>query len=374
MYPIGMPTPPASGVRVALLLPLLTGGGAERVTLNLIEGLQALGCEVHLVVFAVKGELVGAVPPDVKLVDLGSGRALTSPLPLARYLKRERPDVLVGVEGHANLPALLARRLAGVSTRLVLTEHIALTETPSGIKDRAYRALARMFYPHAEATVAVSEGVAASFAAGTGLPTESVNVIYNPVLTEQYWRAIERTPEHPWFAPGELPVIMGVGRLVAQKDFPNLIRAFAEVRSRVDARLMILGEGPDRAKLEQLVTELELGEWVSLPGFVKDPVSLMARAATFALSSVREGLPTVLIEALATGVPVVSTDCESGPREILRGGELGRLVPVGDSAALAEAITAALSEPARKVDPVHLQEYFPKESARKYLQAAGIDA
>jgi glycosyltransferase involved in cell wall biosynthesis len=220
----------------------------------------------------------------------------------------------------------------------------------------------------------VSEGVAASFAAGTGLPTESVNVIYNPVLTEQYWRAIERTPEHPWFAPGELPVIMGVGRLVAQKDFPNLIWAFAEVRSRIDARLMILGEGPDRAKLEQLVTELELGEWVSLPGFVKDPVSLMARAATFALSSVREGLPTVLIEALATGVPVVSTDCESGPREILRGGELGRLVPVGDSAALAEAITAALSEPARKVDPVHLQEYFPKESARKYLQAAGIDA
>lgn len=359
--------------RVALLLPLLTGGGAERVTLNLIEGLQELGCEVHLVVFAMKGELVDAVPEGVELVDLGSGRALFSPLPLARYLRRARPDVLVGVEGHSNLPALLARTLAGVPTRMVLTEHIALTPEAGGTKDRIFRALARYAYPRAEATVAVSDGVARSVAAGTGLPRESFTVIFNPVLTKRYWETVEQAPDHPWFAPGQPPVVLGVGRLVPQKDFPNLIRAFARVREQVPARLMILGEGPDRPQLEALVNELQLTDSVQLPGFVNDPVSYMARSGVFALSSVREGLPTVLIEALASGVPVVSTDCESGPREILQGGRLGRLVPVGDSEALAEGIVSALTDPQRSVEPELLAPYFPRESARRYLQAAGLD-
>lgn len=360
------------GPRVALLLPLLTGGGAERVTLNLIEGLKELGCEVHLVVFAVKGELVNAVPKDVKLVDLGSGRALTSPLPLARYLRRERPDVLVGVEGHANLPALLAKRLAGASTRIVLTEHIALPEQPSGAKDRAYRALAKLAYPSAAATVAVSGGVADSFSKAVGLPRDSVSVIFNPVLTKRYWKTAGQAADHPWFAAGEPPVVLGVGRLVAQKDFPNLIRAFSLVRSRTNARLMILGEGPKRAELEALVSELGLSDSVRLPGFVDNPVSFMAAAGVFALSSVREGLPTVLIEALAAGVPVVSTDCESGPREILQGGELGSLVPVSDSEALGEAILTALQSERRVMTSEALKPYSPVESARKYLRAAGL--
>lgn len=361
------------GTRVALLLPLLSGGGAERVTLNLIEGLRGLGCEIHLVVFAVKGELVDSVPQDVKLVDLGSGRALTSPIPLARYLRRERPDVLVGVEGHANLPALLAKKFARVDTRIVLTEHISLPERPVGAKDRAYRLLARFAYPSAAATVAVSEGVAASFARAVGLPRDSVTVIANPVLTQRYWQTASEPADHPWFAPGEPPVVLGVGRLVPQKDFPNLIRAFAHVQSRTSAKLIILGEGPERAPLEALVSELGLSQMVQLPGFVDNPVSYMAASTVFALSSVREGLPTVLIEALATGVPVVSTDCESGPREILLGGELGRLVPVGDSVALGGAIVDALLQKPRIVDPAVLAPYRPKESARRYLAAAGVD-
>lgn len=363
---------PKRAPRVALLLPLLTGGGAERVTLNLIEGLHELGCEVHLVVFAVKGELVDAVPKDVLLVDLGSGRALTSPIPLVRYLRRERPDVLVGVEGHANLPALLAKKLAGVNTKMVLTEHIDLPERPAGLKDRAYRALAKLAYPSAAATVAVSDGVASSFSRAVGLPRDSVTVIFNPVLTQRYWQTAVESADHPWFASGEPPVVLGVGRLTPQKDFPNLIRAFAQVRNRTDARLMILGEGPARSELEALVGELGLNDSVELPGFVDNPVSYMAASGVFALSSVREGLPTVLIEALATGVPVVSTDCESGPREILNGGALGSLVPVGDSEALGEAILSALQAERQTVEPAVLQPYYPKESARKYLLAAGL--
>lgn len=360
-------------LRVALLLPLLVGGGAERVTLNLIEGLEELDCEVNLVVFAARGELVDAVPEKTKLVDLRSGRALLTPLPLARYLRRERPDLLVCVEGHASLAALAAKRLARSGTKLLLTEHIALPKTPTGLKDRVFRRLACATYKDATAVVAVSEGVADSVAAHVGIPRESISVIMNPVLTKRFWKLAEGSVTHAWYQPGQPPVVLGVGRLVPQKDFPNLINAFARVRRERDARLVILGEGPDRKELEALVTDLGMSESVLLPGFVDNPVSYMANSAVFALSSVREGLPTVLIEALAIGTPVVSTDCESGPQEILEGGRLGALVPVGDSGALAAAIIAALDAPRASVGIDVLAPYSPAESARRYLQAGGFD-
>ncbi len=363
-----------SHLKVALLLPLLTGGGAERVTLNLIEGLEELNCEVHLVLFAETGELVGSVPRGVKLIDLKCDRAVRAPWPLARYLKREKPDVMIGTQGHANLVALLAKRMAGVSTRLVLTEHLAVATQPEGMKDRLYRLLAKSSYKNAEAVVAVSGGVADTLAAGVKIPREAVTVIYNPVLTRQYWASAAERVDHPWFGSGEPPVILGVGRLVPQKDFPTLIKAFKLVLEKRPARLVILGEGPDRAALEGLVSELGLRDQVLLPGFLSNPASYMANSGVFALSSVREGLPTVLIEALATGVPVVSTDCESGPREILDGGRYGRLVPVGDHAALAAAIVTALDQPRGSVDDGVLAQYTPREAARSYLGAAGYGA
>lgn len=358
--------------KVALLLPLLTGGGAERVTLNLIEGLHELDCEVHLVLFSETGELVGAVPAGTRTVDLRCGRAVNAPRPLAQYLRRETPDVMVGTQGHANLAAVFAKRLAKVPTRLVLTEHLAATPKPEGAKDLIYRPLARRFYKDAEAVVAVSEGVAKSLVDNVGIAQKLVRVIYNPVLTKRYWQALQEEVGHPWFAHGQPPVVLGVGRLVAQKDFPMLIRAFREVRNQMEARLLILGEGPDRPQLESLVGELGLHDDVSMPGFLPNPLSMMARSGVFALSSVREGLPTVLIEALATGVPVVSTDCESGPREILQGGKLGPLVPVGDAPALAAAIQTALNSQRKQVDTSVLASYTPKESARRYLEAAGL--
>lgn len=361
-------------LKVALLVPLLVGGGAERVTLNLIEGLKELGHEAQLVVFSETGELVGEVPDWVKLVDLKCGRAVRAPVPLARYLRSERPDVLIGTQGHVNLVALLARRLAGVPTRLILTEHLAVTGEPEGVKDRMYRLLARSSYRGAEAVVAVSGGVADTLAAGVGLPRDSITVIYNPVLTEQYWQSVTAEVEHPWFVAGEPPVILGVGRLVPQKDFPMLIRAFGRVLEKRDARLIILGEGPDRQALEQQVRQAGLESKVQLPGFLPNPASYMARAGVFALSSVREGLPTVLIEALATGTPVVSTDCPSGPQEILQGGELGRLVPVGDHDALAQAIVEALDDQRGAVSSEVLAQYTPPEAAKKYLEAAGLVA
>jgi len=341
------------------------------VTLNLVEGLLELGCEVDLVLFTATGNLLSTVPERANVMDLRCGRALRSPLPIMRYLRKRRPDVMVANMGHTNLVALLARFLSRVPTRLVLTEHLAVAPTADDFKDRAYRVLARMAYRYAESVVAVSKGVAHSLVANVGLPKDSVEVIYNPVLTKRYWQALEAPVEHPWFAADNPPVVLGVGRLVAQKDFPTLIQAFARVRETREARLMILGEGPDRSALESLIRELGLDGSVLLPGFASNPVALMASAAVFALSSVREGLPTVLIEALASGVPVVSTDCESGPHEILQGGRLGRLVPVGDVDALASAIVEALDGIHEQLEPRFLENYLPITAAKQYLDAAG---
>jgi len=203
--------------------------------------------------------------------------------------------------------------------------------------------LMRLFYPWADKVVAVSKGVADDLVRITRLPKDKIQVIYNPVVTSEFFIKAEEPLDHPWFKPGEPPVILGVGRLTEAKDFPTLIRAFTLVRKERPARLMILGEGEDRPKLDALVKELGLEKDVALPGFVENPYKYMKRAAVFVLSSKWEGLPTVLIEAMALGTPVVSTACPSGPSEILEGGKWGRLVPVGDVEALAKAIVEALS-------------------------------
>jgi glycosyltransferase involved in cell wall biosynthesis len=195
-----------------------------------------------------------------------------------------------------------------------------------------------------------------------------MRVVYNPVITPSVVALIQRTPDHPWFGPGQPPVILGAGRLTSAKDFPTLIRAFALFRQRRAGRLMILGEGEERATLEALITELGVGDDVALPGFRDDAPTFMAGADLFVLSSVWEGLPTVLIEALAAGTRVISTNCESGPREILQEGCLGALVPVGDAAALAQAMIDALDRPV-SIPPTEVLTPYTREAAvDQYLQ------
>lgn len=367
---VAVPTSPPP--RVALLVPNLRVGGAERVTLNLAEGLLGLGCDVDVVVFAAGGDLDVAVPGGAKVVNLDCGRAIRATVPLTRYLRREQPEILVGTMGHTNLVALLANRLAGSKTRVIVTEHSAITSRSRNVTDWVYRVLARLAYPSAAAIVAVSKGVAEGIVEGVGLTPQAVTTIYNPVLTNRYLSQVASEIEHEWFADGAPPVVLSVGRLVPEKDFPTLIRAFSMVLSERDARLLILGEGPERPKLEQLMGELGVQEKVALPGFAEDAAAYMARATVFVLSSVHEGLPTVLIEALGAGVPVVSTDCVSGPREILRGGKLGRLVPVGSSSDLADAILQAFGAPRGPRSSEDLQEYTPQAAAQRYLEAAGF--
>jgi glycosyltransferase involved in cell wall biosynthesis len=229
-----------------------------------------------------------------------------------------------------------------------------------------------MFYPWADGIIAVSQGVADDLGQITRLSSDRIQVIYNPIVLPELFTLAQEPVEHPWFKPGEPPVILGVGRLHPQKDFPTLIRAFAEVRKVQQARLMILGDGPERQALTTLVSELGLIEDVAFPGFVQNPYAYMSKAAVFVLSSAWEGLGNVLVEAMAIGTPVVSTNCESGPGEILDGGKYGRLVPVGDSRAIAQAITSVLAGNTQKLDPGWLDQFTLEVCVQKYIDLLGL--
>jgi glycosyltransferase involved in cell wall biosynthesis len=363
-----------SPARVAFFLPSLVGGGAERVAINLAEGFAHRGVAADLVVVSGRGELAGQIPSGVRLVDLGASRVILGLPALVAYLRRERPSAIISFLDHAGIIALWARRLSGTSTRVICTVHNPLTHAAAkslNLRSRVMPRFVRAFYPSADEVVAVSHGVARGVSDVTGMPLSRIRVIYNPVITPGLMAAAASGPGHPWLANGDTPVVLGVGRLTRQKDFATLIQAFAEVRRRRVARLIILGEGEERPALEALAGQLGIAHDVALPGFRENAVAYMAGSRLFVLSSVWEGLPTVLIEALAAGTRVVSTDCPSGPREILQDGRLGALVPVGDVAALAEAMIEALGRPTSALPPDVLTPFTRDAAVDHYLRLTG---
>ena len=367
----GDPTSPGDRGRIAFFAPSFHPSGAERVTLNLVQGIAERGRPVDIVLTVAEGTLLKELPSEVRVVDLRASRMIRSLLPLTRYLRRERPRVLISQMNHTNIVALWASRLAGQDTPVVATVHNTLSQTTRHARSLGERLgphLLRRFYPWAASVVAVSQGAADDLVRLGGLPPDLIEVIYNPVITPSTVESLRRTPGHPWLGDGGPPVVLGVGRLTRQKDFANLLRAFSVVRQRRSARLLILGEGTERPALTALVSELKLGDAVDLPGWRPDVLACMAHSAVFVLSSAWEGLPTVLIEALAAGTRVVSTDCKSGPREILRGGRLGALVPVGDPAALARAIEEALDCPPAAPPGEALAPFTRDAAVDHYLQ------
>lgn len=354
---------------VAFFLPSLGGGGAERVMIDLANGAAAAGRRVDMVLVMRAGSFVDDVGSDVRVIDLGCRRSAFALLPLARYLSREKPRSLLSTIDHANVLAVLAARLGGRRVRVVVrqsrmpTNVVALT----GHKTRFLRMLMRWAYRQADAVVAVSRGVADAVMQDLRVPRDRVHVIRSPVITGRLFEGARATIDHTWFAPAEPPVILGVGRLVEEKGFDVLLRAFARVREEMRCRLLLLGEGPLRSSLTEEAAALGVAADVELAGFVSNPFAFMARCRVFVLSSRTEGLPNVLIQALALGAPVVSTDCRSGPREVLEDGRLGRLVPVDDAAAMAEAIAETLRSPAPPPSQSWARAYEERDITREYL-------
>lgn len=356
-------------MHIAIYLPSLRGGGAERAMVTLANGFADRGLKIDLVLAKAEGPYLSEVSPNVRVVDLQSSRVLASLPGLVHYLRRERPQAMLSALSHANIIAVTARMLAGVSVRLVVSERSNLSMSsrkPQNLRGRAVLPLMRWVYRKADGVVAVSRGVADDLSRTIGLPRDRVSVVYNPVVTSELIYKSRASLEHPWLGEGKPPVILGAGRLTHSKDFATLIRAFAQVRTVHDCRLVILGEGELRVELEQLIMSLGIADSVQLPGFTENPFAWMSRVRLFVLSSRWEGLPNVLIQAMACGAAVVSTDCPSGPDEILEGGKWGKLAPVGDVKELASAMIASL-------DTLCEQSPDVRRRARDFRQELAVD-
>ena len=370
-------------------MPNLAGGGAERKALAIASGLIRRGHEVDLVLERLDCDYPEEVPPESRLFYLRRpdgdeySHTIRKPLPVtpellfrgphpfrvryprlslastlswnqlpmltsnrlprwaaatAAYLDRERPDALLAMLIPSVAAATMAARAARHRVKIVGTLHNA-------VRSRRWLSRARRSYLRLDAAVGVSRGVATELTEAVGVPADRVHTIYNPVVSAGLVRDVRQSAGHPWLDGLGPQVVLAAGRLSKQKDFSTLLAGFAKLLACRPARLIVLGKGRRRAMLMAQAEELRIAEHVDFPGFVQNPYAFMAKASLFVLSSRHEGLPTVLIEAMACGCPVVSTDCPFGPAEILEGGRLGELVPVGDAKALSEAMLRTLDRP-----------------------------
>jgi glycosyltransferase involved in cell wall biosynthesis len=340
--------------RLAFLLPHLRGGGAERVALRLIEDFVAQGHAVDLLVMTAQGELLPLLPASVRVIDLHASRIRDVVLPLVRYLRAERPIGIQVFMWPLTVAGVLAHWLARSRAQLVLSDHTTLSRQYayfSALRARVMRWSIAWSYPHADARVIVSRDAAQDLAALSGIALGSIDVIYNPIAIPHLEPDAVQTVEQSW--PAGAARILTVGSLTAAKNHRLLIDAFARLCEGRAATLVILGDGPLREATTAHALAAGVADRVRMPGFVVNPAAHYATADLFVLSSDYEGYGNVLIEAMHSGLPIASTDCRSGPREILEGGAYGRLVPCGDPAALAQAMADALDHP---TDPVALQK------------------
>jgi glycosyltransferase involved in cell wall biosynthesis len=346
-------------------------GGVQRVRLHLAKGFLERGYVVDLVVVNAVGKMRPQVPEGANIIDLGARGALTSIFALMRYFRQYKPDAVLSAQTNHNIAAIWARRLSGISTRLVVGEHNNLEEIikEATFRDRLRPLAARLIYPGADAIMAVSFGVADALSALSGIDRNSIQVIYNPVVLAKIEELSQEEPLHPWLNQNDIPIIISVGSLSEQKDYSTLIKAFDHVRREKQIKLIILGEGNMRHELQGLISRLSLEEDIDLYGFAENPYAFLKRAAVYVLSSKYEGFPNTLLEALACGISAVATNCPSGPAEMLENGRFGRLVPVEDVTAMAEAIQETMDAPLpEKILIQRATEFSSDVIIEQYLQ------
>lgn len=365
-------------MHIALFLHSLSTGGAQRRSIMLANGLAARGHRVDLVTAVDGGPQVGLVAPTVMRLPLAGGDAravatggartgelLAALRPLARYLRDHRPDMLVGMANHAVIPTILAHGISGCrNTGLVLraSNHLS-RHRKGGLNLR--RLPESALWRRADGVLAVSDDVARDVSRVTGMDGSRVISVTSPILPDRM-----HVPTRAVRPAGDVPHLLAMGRFVRQKGFDTLLRAFALLLARRPAQLTLAGDGPDRVALKALARELGISDHVHFPGLVADPFDRMAAADLFVLSSRWEGMPGVLVEAMAMGCPVISTDCPGGSRELLRQGALGPLVPVDDPAALADGMDAALAHPVAEAVLRHRAAAFTVANATASYERA----
>jgi len=363
--------------RLAIFISFSGDGGVERMVMNLLREFCRHEIDIDLLTIRAQSRHLQQIDERIRWLPFKSKHSLTSVPELAGYLKKHRPAAMLAVKDRAGRAAVLARRISGIKTRLAIrlgtNLSAALAHKPSWQRwSRTWPM--PLVYRGTDQIIAISRGVAEDAHRLTGLPMNRIEVIRNPVITDSLARLAAEPAPHAWLGSDRAcPVIMGAGRLTRQKDFPTLLRAFALLRRQRSLRLIVLGDGRDRTALEALAHDLGIEDDLLLPGFQRNPYHWLAGADLFVLSSLWEGSGNVLTEAMALGVPVVSTDCPSGPGEMLQNGRIAPLVPISDSNALAEAMESVLLAPPEK----HLlyeavKEYQVETSALHYLETLGL--
>ena len=358
--------------RIALILSSLEIGGTQRVMVHLAGGFIKKGYAVDVVTVKASGPFLKILPAEANLVNLDAKRALFAIPALVRYLRKNHPDAVLSGLTHINIAAIIARFLSGMSTRLVVSERNNLTQKKihsAKFWDRLLYAIVNLFYPFADAIVAVSLDVADDLARNANLDPKKIIPIYNPMPVDKVRASSKKKINHPWFSSNAVPIILAVGRFHKQKDYPTLLNAFNLLRSRKPARLMILGEGKERPVIESMIHASPYSDDIRLMGNIDNPFPYMAKAEIFVLPSAWEGFGMVLVEALACGASIVSTDCHSGPSEILENGKYGRLVPVGDPQAMADAIELTLDHPFPEEQSIaRARDFSVERSVEQYLR------
>lgn len=332
-------------MKIAVLMNDFSGTGVPRVTLRLTEGLIARGHEVELVVLNPKGPMRNQVPTSAKVEELNVSRAITATPKIIRYLKKSKPVTIIAAEDQLGIIAAFSCLVIRSNAKILVTSHVPYSKTnlAKGLKGKIFVSALKLLWRRIDVFTTVSAGLADDMAAETGIPREEIKVLHNAVIQEEN---IARNPNrdlHPFFSSGD-KVLLAMGSLHRRKGFHDLVEVMRLLKDKASLRLIILGEGRERANLQQKIDDAGLKDKVDLAGYSDDPFGYLQTADLFVLPSYFEGLPTVLIEALSCGCPVIATDCIAGPKEILAGGEFGRLVPVGGTREMAAAISEVILE------------------------------
>ena len=356
---------------VALLLPHLLAGGAERAMLDIARGLAQRGLTIHLLLVRKEGPYIELLPEGVRVVDLGARRALASLLKVVRYIRRERPSVLLTTLPETNVIAMLAGLLSARRTPVIVRRAGILTmELANGsIKQRMTVRIESHLLRSASAVIVNSLAVAKDLKRYAPKASPPIHVVHNPVVWPDHAHKAAMPVDHPWFNDGTIPVVLSVARLAPPKDVPTLLRAIAKVRETRMVRLAVLGDGPQKAHLTQLARDLRIADSVDFLEFRINPFAYMAKADVLVLSSRYEGSPNVLVQAMACGTPIIAADCPGGVRETLEDGKLGALFPVGDAGCLAAAIRQTLDAPPNAASLfAKAKEFCAAPAIGKYLE------
>ncbi|HBI00305.1 MAG TPA: glycosyl transferase [Flavobacterium sp.] len=357
--------------KITFYLSHLYQGGAENVMVIVANEMAKQGHVIDFVLAKAEGAFIHRLSSSVNLVDLNLPNPYFAVFGLIKYLRVAQPDVIISSLHLNNICAVLAKKFSGVKKTRVLIRvaNVISVKRVSFWKKRLERLALSVFYPWADKIIAVSKNVALDLNSFLGIPNKKILVIYSPSITPEMMAASHEPVDHAWFQSNYPPVVLGVGRQTVVKDYATLLKAFALASKEKDMRLLLLGDGPERLALEELVKELGIENKVEIKGFVDNPFNYMRNAAVMVLPSLWEGLPNVLIEALACGCPIISTDSPGGVREILKDGEYGELVPLRDAQTISDKILDVLRGEKKPIDEHWLEQFKVEYSIKQYLHA-----